>query len=49
MMLKYRDIAIGLQEIPNEVSLVINIANCPFKCKGCNTKHLWEDSGGIEL
>ena len=27
------------------MSLVINIANCPFKCKGCNTKHLWEDSG----
>lgn len=47
MMLKYRDIAIGLQEIPNEVSLVINIANCPFKCKGCNTKHLWEDSGEL--
>lgn len=45
MMLKYTDIAIGLQEIPSEVSLVINIANCPFRCKGCNAKHLWEDSG----
>lgn len=44
-MLKYHDITIGLQEIPDEVSLVINITNCPFRCKGCNAKHLWEDSG----
>ena len=44
-MLKYSDIAIGLQEIPGEVSLVINITNCLFRCKGCNAKQLWEDIG----
>ena len=44
-MLKYSDIVIGLQEIPGEVSLVINITNCPFRCKGCNAKKLWEDIG----
>lgn len=36
---------IGLQEIPGETSLVINITNCPFKCKGCNAKFLWDDTG----
>ncbi len=46
-MLKYQDVTIGLQEIPNEVSLVINIANCPFRCKGCNAKQLWEDKGEL--
>lgn len=44
-MLKYCNIEIGLQEIPGEVSLVISITNCPFRCKGCNAKHLWEDTG----
>lgn len=44
-MLKYQDVKIGLQEIPDEVSLVINIANCPLRCKGCNTKQLWKDEG----
>lgn len=44
-MLKYQDVTIGLQEIPNEVSLVINISNCPIRCKDCNTKKLWGDVG----
>lgn len=45
LMLKYSDIMIGSQEIPGEASLVINITNCPFRCKGCNAKQLWEDFG----
>lgn len=44
-MLKYYDVKIGLQEIPDEVSLVINISNCPFKCPYCNTKILRKDVG----
>lgn len=44
-MLKYYNSLIGLQEIPGEVSLVINIANCPLRCKGCHAKMLWEDKG----
>ena len=46
-MLKFSDIVIGLQEITGEVSLVINITNCPFRCKGCNAKQLWEDRGEL--
>lgn len=33
------------EEIPNEITLAINITNCPCKCKGCHSKFLWEDIG----
>ena len=33
------------EEIPNEVTLAINITNCPCHCKGCHSKFLWEDVG----
>lgn len=36
------------EEIPNEITLAINITNCPCRCPGCHSKFLWEDVG-IEL
>ena len=33
------------EEIPDEVTLAINITNCPCRCKGCHSKFLWEDIG----
>ena len=33
------------EEIPNEITLAINITNCPCHCKGCHSKFLWEDVG----
>lgn len=33
------------QEIPDEVTLSINISNCPFHCPGCHSQYLWEDVG----
>lgn len=33
------------EEIPNEITLAINITNCPCKCNGCHSKFLWEDIG----
>ena len=36
------------EEIPNEITLAINITNCPCKCPGCHSKFLWADTG-IEL
>ncbi|MDR1682378.1 MAG: anaerobic ribonucleoside-triphosphate reductase activating protein [Candidatus Symbiothrix sp.] len=44
-MLKYYNLDIVFQEIPNEVSLAINITNCPNHCKGCHSPHLQEDIG----
>ena len=33
------------REIPNEITLAINITNCPCKCRGCHSKFLWADTG----
>ena len=44
-MLKYITSDIVFQEIPDEVTLAIDITNCPFRCKGCHSPFLWEDKG----
>lgn len=44
-MLKYHSTYIGFREIPDEISLCINLTNCPNNCKGCHSPWLKEDSG----
>ena len=44
-MLKYYNSMVVFEEIPNEVTLAINIANCPCKCPSCHSKFLWGDVG----
>lgn len=43
--LKYVNTGIVFQEIPDEVTLAINISNCPCRCPGCHSHYLWEDVG----
>lgn len=43
--LKYLGYSIVFQEVPDEVSLAINISGCPYKCEGCHSKYLWEYNG----
>ena len=43
--LKYIGYTIVFQEVPNEITLAINISGCPYKCKGCHSKYLWEYKG----
>ena len=43
--LKYLGYSIVFQEVPDEVTLVINISGCPHKCEGCHSKYLWEYKG----
>lgn len=44
-MLKYYNYDIVFQEIPDEVTLAINITNCPNLCVGCHSPHLRENIG----
>ena len=44
-MLKYYDTAIVFQEVPDEISLAVNITNCPHKCVECHSPWLREDKG----
>lgn len=44
-MLKYVDTKVTFAEVPNEISLCINISNCPCKCPNCHSSYLAEDIG----
>lgn len=44
-MLKFKEVKVVFREIPEEITLSINITNCPIKCKDCHSKHLWENIG----
>jgi len=45
--LKYANYYIGYQEVPNEISLCINISGCPHKCEGCHSQYLWNYVGSF--
>lgn len=44
-MLKYYNEMVVFREIPDEITLAINITNCPCHCNGCHSQFLWEDIG----
>ena len=43
--MKYLETAVVFREVPNEVTLAINISGCQIRCKDCHSKYLWEDKG----
>lgn len=43
--MKYTTSEIVFREIPDEITLAINISNCPIHCPGCHSPELWEDIG----
>lgn len=47
-MLKYIETAVVFSEIPDEISLDINITGCPYRCPGCHSAYLQQDIG-VEL
>lgn len=44
-MLKYVDSKVTFSEVPDEITLCINISNCPCHCKNCHSSYLAEDVG----
>lgn len=46
-MIKFVDTKIVFQEVPDEVSLAVNLSNCPCHCKGCHSPYLAEDIGKV--
>lgn len=46
-MIKYYNSMVVFKEIPNEITLAINITNCPCHCKGCHSRFLWDDVGEL--
>ena len=45
--MKFRDYAIVLAEVPDEITIALDITSCPHKCKNCHSPWLREDSGEL--
>ena len=45
--MKYYNFDIVFQEIPDEVTLAVNITNCPYRCENCHSPHLHNDIGPV--
>ena len=43
--MKYVDTQVVFREVPDEVTLAINISGCPVKCPGCHSNYLARDIG----
>ncbi len=46
-MLKYVNHDIVFQEFPDEVTLAVNLSQCPNACPGCHSPYLWGDEGEV--
>ena len=46
-MLKFYNYDIVFQEIPDEVTLAVNITHCPHRCPHCHSPFLWEDTSEL--
>lgn len=46
-MLKFTDTQVTFAEVPDEITLCINLSNCPCHCKGCHSSYLAEDIGQV--
>ena len=44
-MLRFVNYNIVFREVPGEVTLAINLSNCPNRCKGCHSPYLQENIG----
>lgn len=47
IVVKYVDTKVVFREIPDEITLAINISNCPCGCDGCHSSYLAKDIGNI--
>lgn len=44
-MIRYISHALTFAEVPDEVTLCLNVSNCPHRCPGCHSPELREDVG----
>lgn len=45
--MKYTDIQVVFRELPDEITLAINISGCPLRCEGCHSPYLRDDIGTV--
>lgn len=48
-MLRCYNYDIVASEIPDEITLALNITGCPIHCEGCHSQWLWDATAGEPL
>lgn len=43
--MKFTEAKVVFAEVPDEITLAINISGCPIECPDCHSKYLWDDVG----
>lgn len=46
-MVRYHNFDVVFAEVPDEVTLALNLTRCPNRCPGCHSPHLCSDSGRV--
>ena len=46
-MVRYHNFDIVFAEVPDEVTLALNLTRCPNRCPGCHSPHLRSDTGRV--
>lgn len=46
-MAKFYNFDIVFAEVPDQTTLAINISECPNRCPGCHSPHLWQSVGEV--
>lgn len=47
--MKFLETAVVFDEVPDEITLAINIVGCEIQCPDCHSKQLWDKDLGKEL
>lgn len=45
--MKFVDTKVVFREVPDEVTLAVNISGCPVRCPGCHSSYLTKDIGEL--
>lgn len=45
--MKYVDTKVVFREVPDQITLAVNISQCPVQCPGCHSSYLAQDIGEI--
>lgn len=45
--MKYVDTKVVFREVPEEITLAVNISGCPVRCPGCHSSYLTQDIGTV--
>ena len=44
-MIKFVNTMVVFEEVPDEITLAVNISNCQFRCDGCHSSYLRQNIG----